>query len=59
VAQLQRAASLALAKPAVRDFLFGNGLTPGGGPSADFKAFVASETARWSGLARGLGIKPE
>ena len=59
VAQLQRATAAALAKPAVRDYLLGNGLAPGGGPSAEFKAFVASETARWSGLARSLGIKPE
>lgn len=59
VAQLQRAAAVALVKPTVRDFLLGNGLTPGGGPSAEFKSFVASETVRWSGLARSLGIKPE
>jgi tripartite-type tricarboxylate transporter receptor subunit TctC len=58
VATLQRAASNALGKAAVKDFLATNGLTAGGGPSADFKSFVARETARWSKLARGMGIQP-
>lgn len=59
VARLQRAAAAALAKPAVVKFLAESGLSPGGGPSAEFGKFLASETARWSGLARSMGIKPE
>jgi tripartite-type tricarboxylate transporter receptor subunit TctC len=59
VARLQRAAAAALAKPAVRDFLAQSGLSPGGGPSAEFASFLVSETARWSALARKMGVKPE
>jgi tripartite-type tricarboxylate transporter receptor subunit TctC len=58
IAKLQRAAAAALTKPAVVKFLKDSGLTPGGGPPADFGAFLASETARWSELARKMGVKP-
>ena len=56
---LQRATAAALAKQSVKDFLASAGLAPGGGPSAEFATFVASETARWSSLARRMGVKPE
>lgn len=59
IATLQRATAAALAKQPVKEFLQSNGLSPGGGPSAEFGAFVASETARWSALAQKMGIKPE
>lgn len=58
VATLQRAASAALRKQSVKDFLASSGLTPGGGPSAEFGSFLSSETSRWSSLARTMGIKP-
>ncbi len=59
VARLQRAAAAALSKQSVKDFLTSNGLTPGGGPSAAFGALLKSETVRWSGLAKKMGVKPE
>ena len=59
VATLQRAAAAALSKQSVKDFLQSNGLSPGGGPSAEFGTFLASETARWSSLARKMNIKPD
>lgn len=59
VATLQRAAAAALAKPSVKEFLASSGLTPGGGPSAEFGAFLGSETARWSQLAKKMGVKPQ
>jgi tripartite-type tricarboxylate transporter receptor subunit TctC len=59
VATLQRAASAALGKQAVKDFLASSGLSPGGGPSAEFGAFLGTETTRWSVLARRMGVKPD
>jgi tripartite-type tricarboxylate transporter receptor subunit TctC len=59
IAKLQTAAAAALAKPSVRTFLAESGLSPGGGPSAEFGSFLASETTRWSSLARKMGIKPQ
>jgi tripartite-type tricarboxylate transporter receptor subunit TctC len=59
IARLQRATAAALAKPSVIKFLSDSGLSPGGGPSAEFAAFLSSETARWSQLARKMGIKPQ
>lgn len=59
VARLQRAAAAALSKQSVKDFLAASGLSPGGGPSAEFGSFVTSETTRWSSLARKMGIKAE
>jgi tripartite-type tricarboxylate transporter receptor subunit TctC len=59
VARLQKAAAAALAKPSVVKFLNDSGLSPGGGPSAEFGTFLASETARWSALARKMGVKPQ
>jgi tripartite-type tricarboxylate transporter receptor subunit TctC len=54
---IRHAAVAALAKPSVAEYLRVNGLAPGGGPSADFKAFVASETVRWAQLAKSAGVK--
>jgi tripartite-type tricarboxylate transporter receptor subunit TctC len=59
VATLQRAASAALSKQSVKDFLASSGLTPGGGPSTEFGSFLTSETARWSQLAKKMGVKPQ
>lgn len=59
VATLQRATAVALSKQSVKDFLASSGLAPGGGPSAEFGAFLAGETARWSSLAQKMGIKPQ
>ena len=59
IARLQKAAAAALSKPSVIKFLNESGLSPGGGPSAEFGTFLASETARWSQLARKMGVKPQ
>ena len=59
IARLQKAAAAALSKPSVVRFLNDSGLSPGGGPSAEFGKFLASETARWSQLARKMGVKPQ
>lgn len=59
IAVLQRATAAALARQSVKDFLASSGLAPGGGPPAEFGALVASETARWSALARTAGVKPQ
>lgn len=59
IATLQRATVAALAKQPVKDFLASSGLSPGGGSSAEFGTFLGIETARWSALARKMGVKPE
>jgi tripartite-type tricarboxylate transporter receptor subunit TctC len=59
VAALHRAAAKALEKPSVKEFLLSNGLTPGGGSSAEFAALLKSEVPRWTELARKIGAKPD
>ena len=59
IATLQRATAAALARQSVKSFLLTNGLSAGGGPSAEFGSFLISEATRWSRLAKSLGIKPE
>jgi tripartite-type tricarboxylate transporter receptor subunit TctC len=59
VARLQRAGSGRARQAVGQGILSSNGLTPGGGPSAQFGAFLKSETARWSQLAKKMGVKPE
>jgi len=59
IATLQRATAAALARQSVKSFLLTNGLSAGGGPSAEFGSFLINEATRWSRLAKSLGIKPE
>lgn len=48
-----------LADPAIRQRLTTLGIDPIGGTPRDFAAFLESETKRWSGLIRDLGLKAE
>ena len=59
IATLQRATAAALARQSDKSFLLTNGLSAGGGPSAEFGSFLINEATRWSRLAKSLGIKPE
>ncbi|NBU83674.1 MAG: tripartite tricarboxylate transporter substrate binding protein [Sphingomonadaceae bacterium] len=59
IATLQRATAAALERQSVKGFLLTNGLSAGGGPSAEFGSFLVSEITRWSRLAKSMGIKPE
>ena len=47
----------ALAEPAVRDSFIKQGLIPGGGSSADFKAFIEAEARKWGAIIERVGIK--
>lgn len=49
----------ALREPAVHDALELQGLTPGGGSAAEFRALVASETKRWGAIIQRIGLKLE
>lgn len=58
VARLQAEVANAVNGP-VRDRLLASGLVPGGNSSADYTAFVASETAKWKAVAASAGITAE
>jgi tripartite-type tricarboxylate transporter receptor subunit TctC len=59
VARLAAEAGRALAVPATRAALEASGFDVVAGGPAEATAFVAAETARWSGLIARLGIKAE
>ena len=48
-----------LKDPAVRDALARQGLVVGGGTSAEFKAFIDAEAAKWSAIIKRAGITLE
>ena len=45
-----------LRDPAVRETLGTQGLVPGGGTSAAFKAYIAQESRTWGAIIRRNGI---
>lgn len=49
----------ALQDPAVRELLNKQGLIPGGGSPAEFKAFIDAESAKWGAIIRKAGITLE
>lgn len=57
VARLQREAAAALATPALRERLAGQGAVAGGGSSAEFAALIAAETAKWARVVKVSGAK--
>ncbi|HEV6964454.1 tripartite tricarboxylate transporter substrate binding protein [Roseateles sp.] len=57
VARLQREAAAALATPALRERLAGQGAVAGGGSSAEFAALIASEAAKWARVVKVSGAK--
>jgi tripartite-type tricarboxylate transporter receptor subunit TctC len=56
---LNDATNKALADPAIRDQMLGQGNEIGGGTPEQFAALIHSEAARWSKLVRTAHIKPE
>ncbi len=59
VARLHQAVVQALATPGMRDFLAGQGATPGGLAPAAFASLIAAETALWRDVAAKAGIHPQ
>ena len=57
VARLQVETNQALATPEIRQKFLAQGLEPRGGTAADFEAFIAGETRKWSQVIRDAGIK--
>jgi tripartite-type tricarboxylate transporter receptor subunit TctC len=57
VARLQREAAAALAAPALRERMAGQGAVAGGGSSAEFAALIAAETAKWARVVKASGAK--
>eukprot|EP01035_Chromulina_nebulosa_P013544 gene13544-biopygen11492 len=49
----------ALQDPAVRELLAKQGLIPGGGSAAEFKAFIEAEAAKWGAIIKKAGITLE
>ncbi|MCW8086881.1 Bug family tripartite tricarboxylate transporter substrate binding protein [Sabulicella glaciei] len=59
VATLNAAMSRAVRSPAVADRLRAQGITPAGGPAAEFARQVEEELATWGRVAREAGVRPE
>jgi tripartite-type tricarboxylate transporter receptor subunit TctC len=59
VERLNREINAALTSPAVAPRLRELGLDPMSGPVAPFQALLRTETARWGGLIRELGLRAE
>jgi tripartite-type tricarboxylate transporter receptor subunit TctC len=59
IARLSAEAQRALAVPAARERLEAAGFQVTATDAAEFRAFIADEAARWGGLIRQQGIKPE
>jgi tripartite-type tricarboxylate transporter receptor subunit TctC len=59
VKRLNDAFNKAMAMPAVREKLLGGGLEPVGGTPEQFAAFIGSEIAKWTRIAKDVGAKAE
>jgi tripartite-type tricarboxylate transporter receptor subunit TctC len=59
VDELNRTFNAILADKGTRERLAGLGLDPIGGTPRQFADLLASETARWGGIIRDLGLKPD
>jgi tripartite-type tricarboxylate transporter receptor subunit TctC len=59
VNRINAAANKALQAPAVKEKMIALGLELVGGSADEFAAFIRSEYAKWSGVAKKVGIKPE
>ncbi|QPF76155.1 tripartite tricarboxylate transporter substrate binding protein [Roseateles sp. DAIF2] len=57
VALLQRETAKALATPALKERLAGQGAVASGMPSKDFAALIASETKKWAQVVKTSGAK--
>jgi tripartite-type tricarboxylate transporter receptor subunit TctC len=59
VQQLNAALVKILDMPDVRKTLMDQGADVQGGSTEDFAAFMRNESARWSAVVKGAGIRPE
>ena len=59
MARLNTEFNTALALPDVREKLSDRGMTPVGGSSETYTAFIRSENERWSKVVKARGIKIE
>jgi tripartite-type tricarboxylate transporter receptor subunit TctC len=59
LADLHAMAAEALSDAALRAWMQERGITPGGGTPEQAAAHVASETVRWTEVARAAGVRPE
>ncbi len=57
VSRINADVNAVLAEPAVRDSFIKQGLIPGSGSSADFKAFIETEARKWGAIIERVGIK--
>jgi tripartite-type tricarboxylate transporter receptor subunit TctC len=56
---LNETCNKALADPAIREQMLGQGNEIGGGTPEQFAAFIKTEAARWGKLVKEANIKPE
>lgn len=59
IARVQRETAAALAAPDLAKEFAARGIVPGGGSSAEFGRFIASEVDKWRDLAGKVGITPQ
>jgi tripartite-type tricarboxylate transporter receptor subunit TctC len=59
VKRLNETFNKVMAMPAVREKLVGGGLEPVGGTPEQFGAFIGSEIAKWTKIAKDVGAKAE
>ena len=57
IARINADVNAVLAEPGVREALLKQGLLVGSGSSADFKAFIESESRKWGAIIEKVGIK--
>ena len=57
IAALNRITTTALADPAVKEKLADQGLTTVGDTPEQFRAFIASETAKWAKVIKDAGVQ--
>ncbi|MGQ0685158.1 Bug family tripartite tricarboxylate transporter substrate binding protein [Bradyrhizobium sp.] len=57
IAALNKVATTALADPAVKEKLAGQGLTPVGNSPEQFRDYIASETAKWAKVIKDAGVQ--
>lgn len=57
VARLQRETAAALAQPAIRERLAAQGAVASGNSSAEFAAWIASETRKWAQVVKASGAQ--
>jgi tripartite-type tricarboxylate transporter receptor subunit TctC len=59
VARIHEVLAKQLATPAAQELYVSQGHEPGGDGPEEYAAFIRAEIAKWAGVARAAGIKPE